>query len=79
MADDGEAVNAEIAEIETTMATDRRAYDNDSAMQGRLRDLYQAQESGTSAPKPDANAALPAPVMVMTRTESSSAACATAT
>ena len=38
------AIDDEIAKIEKTMRTDRKAYDKDEKMQARLRDLYTARE-----------------------------------
>lgn len=38
------AIDDEIAAIEKTMRTDRKAYNNDQKMQQRLRDLYDARE-----------------------------------
>lgn len=44
------AIDDEIAKIEKTMRTDRKAYDKDEKMQARLRDLYGARE-GLNAKK----------------------------
>ena len=38
------AIDDEIAKIEKTMRTDRKAYDRDEKSQARLRDLYTARE-----------------------------------
>lgn len=38
------AIDDEIAAIEKTMRTDRKSYDKDEKMQGRLRELYGARE-----------------------------------
>ncbi len=38
------AIDDQIAEIEKTMKTNRKAYDKDEKMQARLRDLYTARE-----------------------------------
>lgn len=45
-----DAVSKEIADIHSILATDRAAYDRDEGMQSRLRDLYDAQGSGTTLP-----------------------------
>ena len=50
MTGEGGDVAAEIATIETTMRDAPAVYRRDEAMQGRLRDLYDAQERGAPAP-----------------------------
>ncbi|MGR3562955.1 MAG: hypothetical protein ACU0FH_16790 [Heliomarina sp.] len=44
-------IAAEIAQINDVMRTDRGRYDADPAMQSRLTDLYQAQQTASSPPR----------------------------